>query len=285
MATDAIDFWHRHRVREASIPTDLRTDQPHSARIYDYLLGGKDNFEADRRAADAIIANLPNLPVSMRANRRFMTRAVGCLAADLGIRQFLDVGTGLPTPPNLHQVVQGIDPSCRVVYVDNDPIVLVHARALLTSAPHGKTSYVDADLHRPEAILDAAELRETLDFSRPIALTLFAVLQHVLDEEHARRVVATLTEPLMEGSALAISAVTNDSAPEDGPRAVAAYNSSGVPVKARDKAAVEALFNGWDLLDPGVTLVHRWRPDANDQKVRDEQVYMYGGVAIKSGRH
>jgi O-methyltransferase involved in polyketide biosynthesis len=219
----------------------------------------------------------------MRANRRFMARVVHYLAAERGIRQFLDVGTGLPTVPNLHQVAQAVDPAARVVYVDNDPIVLVHARALLTSAQEGKTSYVDADLREPDAILGAPELRDTLDLSRPVALTLFAVIQHITEEEQAHQIIATLTEQLAPGSALAVSAVTNDSAPQNNPRAVAAYNSSGVPVKARDRAGVEALFNGWELLDPGVTLVHRWRPGAEDQAVRDEQVYMYGGVAIKPG--
>jgi O-methyltransferase involved in polyketide biosynthesis len=281
--TGAIDFGEVI-AGEVPIPTDLRTDRPHSARIYDYLLGGKDNFEADRAAADTIVANLPDLPVSMRANRRFMARVVHYLAAERGIRQFLDVGTGLPTVPNLHQVVQAVDPAARVVYVDNDPIVLAHARALLTSTPEGRISYVDGDLFKPDAILSAPELRETLDLSRPVAMTLIAVIQYVMDEEQAHQIIATLTEPLPPGSALAISAVTNDSAPQDNPRAVAAYNSSGITVKARDRASVEALFNGWESLDPGVTLVHRWRPGDEDQTVRDEQVYMYGGVAIKPGK-
>jgi O-methyltransferase involved in polyketide biosynthesis len=268
---------------EVAIPTDLRIDRPHSARIYDYLLGGKDNFEADRAAADAIVANLPDLPVSMRANRRFMARVVHYLAAEHGIRQFLDVGTGLPTAPNLHQVVQAVHPSARVVYVDNDPIVLVHARALLTSTPEGKTSYVDADLFKPDGILNAPELRDTLDLSQPVALTLIAVIQYVMEEDEAHHIIARLTEPLAPGSALAISAVTNDSAPQDNPRAVAAYKASGISVKARDRAGVEALFNGWEIVDPGVTLIHRWRPGEEDQAVRDEQIYMYGGVAIKPG--
>jgi hypothetical protein len=175
---------------EAAIPTDLRTDRPHSARIYDHLLGGKDNFEPDRVAADKIVVNLPDLPVSMRANRRLMARVVHYLAAERGIRQFLDVGTSLPTAPNLHQVVQAVDPAARVVYVDNDPIVLVHARALLTSTPEGKTSYVDADLREPNALLSAPEPRETLDLSRPVALTLLAIIQHVTDEEQAHQIIA-----------------------------------------------------------------------------------------------
>jgi hypothetical protein len=179
--------------------------------------------------------------------------------------------------------VQAADPAARVVYVDNDPIVLAHARALLTSTPEGRISYVDGDLFKPDAILSAPELRGTLDLSRPVALTVIAIIQYVKDEEQAHQIIATLTEPLAPGSALAISAVTNDSSPQDNPRAVAAYNSSGITVKARDRAGVEALFGGWELLDPGVTLVHRWRPGDEDRTVRDEQVYMYGGVAIKPG--
>src|SRR3954470_25049038 len=149
------------------MPVNLNTSVPHSARIYDFLLGGKDNFEADRAAAATIVEASPSLPISMRANRQYMARVAHYLAADRGIRQFLDIGTGLPTSPNLHEVVQSVAPGSRVVYVDNDPIVLVHARALLTGAAEGRTSYLDADLHDPQAILGSAEFRETFDLSRP----------------------------------------------------------------------------------------------------------------------
>ncbi|ASW55220.1 SAM-dependent methyltransferase [Plantactinospora sp. KBS50] len=260
---------------------DLRTDVAHSARVYDYLLGGKDNFEADRAAAARMIESTPALPVSMRANRRFMQRAATYLAAERGIRQFLDVGTGLPTSPNLHEVVQGVDPRSRVVYVDNDPIVLVHARALLTSSPEGRTTYLDADLRRPASILDSAEVRATLDFDQPVAVTLIAVLQHLTDEDEARRVIRELVAALPTGSALAVSAVTVDSLPDNAGRTVATYNSSGIPAKARTRDEVEALFQPLRLVEPGVTLVNRWRPDGGVPDVDDNQVYMYGGVALK----
>ncbi|MFB9238184.1 SAM-dependent methyltransferase [Plantactinospora siamensis] len=260
---------------------DLHTDVAHSARVYDYLLGGKDNFEADRAAAARMIESTPALPVSMRANRQFMRRVVSYLAAERGIRQFLDIGTGLPTSPNLHEVVQGIDPEARVVYVDNDPIVLTHARALLTSTTQGRTAYLDADLHRPDEILDAPEVRETLDLRRPVAVTMIAVLQHVTDDAEARRVIDALLAPLPAGSALGISAVTVETLPDGGGRTVATYNSSGIPVRARTRAEVAALFGPLRPVEPGITLVSRWRPDAADPVVDDSQVYMYGGVALK----
>jgi hypothetical protein len=258
---------------------DLRTDVPHAARIYDYLLGGKDNFAADREAAAKIVQNLPDLPTSMRAGRRYMTRVARYLAAELGIRQFLDIGTGLPTAPNLHEVVQQVAPESRVVYVDNDPLVLVHARALLTSAPEGKTAYLDADLHDPDAI--NPELRDTLDLDQPVAVTLMAVLQYVADDQEARRIIGRLMQPLASGSALALSTVTADTAPERVDRGNAAYRDSGIPIRSRTRAEVEALFDGLEPVDPGVTLVTHWRPDDEARAVDDAHVYLYGGVALK----
>jgi hypothetical protein len=269
------------RPGDPHVQVDLHIDQAHSARIYDVMLGGKDNYGPDRAAAAAIIEAAPNLPISVRANRRFMTRTAHYLAADLGMRQFLDVGTGLPTSPNLHEVVQEVAPESRVIYVDNDPIVLVHARALLTSKPEGRTAYLDADVHRPEAILTSPQLQETLDLSRPVAVSLLAILQFVLDDDEARRITATLMEPLVPGSVLAVSTVTTDSSPDEASRGVSSYRSSGVPARSRTKAEVEALFDGLELLDPGVVLVHRWRPDELDRAISDEQVFMYGGIAVK----
>jgi O-methyltransferase involved in polyketide biosynthesis len=261
---------------------ELRTDVPHSARIYDFLLGGKDNFTADRDAAGGITVDWPNLPISMRANRNFMARVVHHLAAEVGIRQFLDVGTGLPTSPNLHEVVQRVAPSSRIVYVDNDPIVLVHARALLTSTPQGRTAYLDADLHDPDAILAAPQLTETLDLSKPVAVSLIAVLQFVTDEQEAHRILDRLMEPLAPGSVLALSTVTADSAPEEVNRGVAAYNARGIAEKARDRAEVRGLFRGLRLVEPGVVLVNHWRPDAVAEALDDAHVHMYGGIAVKS---
>ncbi len=225
---------------------DLRTDVPHSARIYDYLLGGKDNFQADRDAAGGITQDWPHLAISMRANRNFMARIAHFIAAELGIRQFLDIGTGLPTSPNLHEVVQAVDPASRVVYVDNDPIVLVHARALLTSTAEGRTAYIDADLHDPSAILAAPQLTETLDLSRPVSLSLIAVLQFIVDEVEVHRIIDALLAPLPSGSVLALSTVTADSAPDEVNRGVAAYVARGISEKARDHAQVVDLFGGLD---------------------------------------
>lgn len=258
------------------MPVDLNTSVPHSARIYDFLLGGKDNFEADRRAAAEIVKHSPSLPISMRANRDYLARVGRFLAADLGIRQFLDIGTGLPTAPNLHQVVQDVDPLSRIVYVDNDPIVLVHARALLTSPAAGPTAYLDADLRDVPAILDSAEVR-ALDFSRPIAISLLAILQFITDEAEAYAIIDALLARLAPGSALAISTVTAHNG-----QAVAgarAYTTRGIPAKPRTDDEVRGLFRGLEIVEPGVTLVSRWRPTGPAPE--DTHVQMAGGVAVK----
>jgi hypothetical protein len=265
---------------ETSIPA-LRTDVPHSARIYDYLLGGKDNFQPDRDAAADMVKGWPSLPVSMRANRDFMRRAGGYLARELGFRQFLDIGTGLPTAPNLHEVVQGIAPESRIVYVDNDPIVLAHARALLAGTPEGKTAYADADLNDPAAILRTPQVRATLDLGKPVALSLIAVLMFVPDGKEARRIIDTLMDALPSGSALALSTATRDSEPRVARAVIDIYNASGIHMRMSTKAEVEELFGGLDLVDPGVTLVHHWHPDELTARVADNQVGMYGGLALK----
>jgi O-methyltransferase involved in polyketide biosynthesis len=217
----------------------------------------------------------------MRASRKFVGRVVHYLASELGIRQFLDVGTGLPTSPNVHEVVQQVAPDSRVVYVDNDPLVLVHARALLTSSPRGRTAYVDADLHDPDAIFNAPELRDTLNMKEPIAVTLMAVLQYVEDDEEAQRIIDRLLEQLVPGSVLALSTVTADTAPEQVDRGNNAYKDSGIPIRSRTKAEVERLFKDLDLVEPGVTLVSHWHPDDEAKGVDDAHVYLYGGVAVK----
>ena len=260
---------------------DLKTDVPHSARVYDYLLGGKDNFAADREAAAHITGVWPNLPTSMRANRNFMTRVAHYLAARQGIRQFLDIGTGLPTSPNLHEVVQAVAPESRVVYVDNDPIVLVHARALLTSSPEGRTTYIDASLRDPDSIIKAPQLAQTLDLSQPVAVCLLAIMHYVVDEQEAHDIIDRLMGPMPSGSALALSTATADSNPEEVGRGIAMYNARGITSKVRTKAEVTALFDGLGLVSPGVPLVHQWHPDDEALSIEDSQVSMYGGVAIK----
>lgn len=259
---------------------DFDTDTAHSARVYDYILGGKDNFAADRAAAQSLVENLPSAPVSMRANRQFMTRVARHLAAERGLYQFLDIGTGLPTSPNLHEVVQSVNSRARVIYVDNDPIVLVHARALLTSSPEGKTAYIDADLRQVESILSSPKLRDTLDLDQPVALSLIAILHFIDDDEEIRRILSTLLAALVPGSALALSVVAADNNPE-----VAGANDAlrehGVDTNSFTRQQVEVLFDGLDLLDPGVVLVHQWHPDQEARGIPDEHVNVYGGVAIK----
>jgi hypothetical protein len=258
---------------------DLNTTVPHSARIYDYILGGKDNFDADRAAAAAIMKATPHIPVSMRANRQFMARVGHYLAAERGMRQFLDVGTGLPTSPNLHEVVQAAAPESHVVYIDNDPLVLVHARALLTTAPEGATSYVDADLHDVPAILESDAVKETLDFTKPVAVSLIAILQFVVEDAEVQRIVDELMAPLCPGSALAITAVTAHSA--DAIRGTQAYTARGIPMKARTDEEIEAWFRGLELVEPGVTFVSDWHPAPDAEQHAPGQVMVKGGVAFK----
>jgi hypothetical protein len=230
---------------------------PNMARIYDALLGGKDNYEADRRAADEVVRLRPQVVAGARANRAFLARAVRFLAAECGIRQFLDIGTGLPAPDSTHQVAQSVDPACRVVYVDTDPVVLTHARALLVSAPEGVCGYVDADVRDTTAVL--AGVARTLDLAQPVAVLLLAILHFVPDADDPGAVVAKVTAGLASGSYVAISHLTGDFAPEPVAAAIAAYNDlASVPVTARTHAQVAGLFGGLPLVTPGVVPVAEW---------------------------
>jgi hypothetical protein len=240
---------------DRSVP-DLRIDVPHSARVYDYLLGGKDHFEADRDAAAGITAHWPNLPKSMRANRDFMRRVGRYLAAELGFRQFLDIGTGLPTSPNLHEVVQQVAPQARIVYVDNDPIVLTHARALLTSSRAGKTAYIDADLRDPGMILDQAA--RTLDFSRPVAVMLLGILLYLRDDEDPYGIVATLMDAAAPGSYLAITHGASDMDPGAVEAARRFNERAAVTMTMRSRAEVTRFFDGLELTGPGVVPLDAW---------------------------
>ncbi len=262
-------------------PVDLETEVPHSARIYDYLLGGKDNYAADRAASVEITKDWPHLPVSMRANRNFLARLTEQVATEHGIRQFLDVGTGLPTSPNLHEVAQRFAPDSRILYIDNDPIVLVHARALLGSTPEGRTAYLDADLHDPDTILGSQQLRDLFDLGQPVAVSLLAILHFIVDDQVVQGILDRIMHHLPSGSLLALSTCTADSAPDEVTIGVAAYNAAGIPTAARDKARVERFFDGMDLLDPGVVLVHHWHPDEQSAAMDDTHVHMYGGLARK----
>ncbi|WP_461010399.1 SAM-dependent methyltransferase [Streptomyces capparidis] len=262
-------------------PVDLRTHVPHSARVYDYILGGKTNYAPDREAAEASVRAWPGLPTSMRQTRFFMHRMVRTLALEHGVRQFLDIGTGIPTPPNLHEVAQQAAASSRVVYVDNDPIVLVHARALMSSTPEGRTAYIDADVRDPDSILGAPQLRDTLDLTEPVALSLVAILHFVLDEDDPRGIVDRLMRELAPGSFLALSIFTGDTNPAQVEAVGQEYNRRGIPLRIRNRAETERFFEGLELIDPGVALVHHWRPDERTEGVRDSDIAMYAGVARK----
>ena len=270
---------------EGEPQVDLQLDRPHPARVYDYLLGGKDNFAADRAAAQAGIEANPNSRIPPRENRSFLRRVVRYLARDAGISQFLDIGTGIPTSPNVHEIAQDADPQARVVYVDNDPIVLAHARALLTSGPVGKTAYIDADVRNVDRILRSADLRQTLDMNRPVGLLLIAVMHFIPDQDDPWDLAARLLAELPAGSYLALSHLTGDFDPAAWEGVAAVYRRSGVTMQVRPLAAVERFFTGLDLLDPGVVSLPRWRPDPNDlgqpAQVTDAAVSVYGGLGRK----
>jgi S-adenosyl methyltransferase len=242
-------------------PPSIDTSVPHSARIWNYWLGGKDNYPVDRAAGDQFREVFPGIVDVARTSRQFLTRAVRYLAGEASIRQFLDIGTGLPTADNTHEVAQRVAPESRIVYVDNDPLVLTHARALLTSTPEGVTSYVDADLRDPDAIVQAAA--KILDFSQPVALMLMGILGHVGDYDEARSIVKRLLDPLPSGSYLVLYDGTDiDQADVEAQRQ---YNESGaVPYHLRSPKQIAGFFEGLELVEPGVVSCPRWRPDPAD---------------------
>ncbi|GAA4256626.1 SAM-dependent methyltransferase [Dactylosporangium darangshiense] len=256
------------------------TTVAHPARRYDYWLGGKDNFAADRESGDAIAAAFPAIRTAVVENRAFMRRAVRVLAEQHGIRQYLDIGTGIPTSPNVHEIVQGVSPESRIVYVDNDPIVLAHARALLTSDPQGATAYVDADLRRPAEILADPSLRATLDLSRPTALILVAVVHFLPDSDEPYEIVRTLLDALAPGSFLVMSHATTDGlAPE-----LAAQIQSGRhgPGKLRNRAEFTQFLDGLEILEPGIVSVAEWRAEGEpDPRPTFDEVAVWGAVARK----
>ncbi|XVV17866.1 SAM-dependent methyltransferase [Actinoplanes sp. CA-131856] len=252
---------------------------PHSARIYDYWLGGKDNFAVDRAVGDAMIKAIPGMRYMAGENRKFVHRAARNLVEKEGIRQFLDIGTGIPTRPNLHEVAQKIDPEARVVYVDNDPIVLVHARALMISTEQGRSEYISADIRDPDSILKDPTLVETLRFDEPIGLTLIAILMLIADQDDPWSKVAALRDAMPSGSCMAITHPTADFAPEEVGEAVAAATGAGMTLVARTKEAVERLFGDWELLEPGLVPVSSWRPD--EPVDNPEAAYYWAGVARK----
>ena len=260
---------------DRAIPA-IDTTRAHPARIYDYWLGGKDNFAADREAAELALEAYPDLAKAVQSNRAFLGRAVRFLAGE-GIRQFLDVGTGIPAADNTHEVAQREAPDSRIVYIDNDPIVLLHAQALLKSTPEGACDYLQADLRDPDTIL--ARAARTIDFGRPVALMLLAVLQFILDEQDPYGLVSRLVAALPSGSYLVISHPTDDFNPNKG-ESMKVYNErSADQAVVRDKAATARFFDGLELLEPGVVPVARWRPDSDLTAARPSS--MWCGVARK----
>jgi S-adenosyl methyltransferase len=257
---------------------DFDASVPHIARVYDYWLGGKDNFAADREMGERTLAAYPNLVFSVRANRAFLARTVRFLAAEAGIRQFLDIGTGIPTANNTHEVAQRAAPDCRIVYVDNDPVVLSHAKALLKSSPQGACAYIDADLRDPEEILAGAA--KTLDFGQPVAVMLIAVMHFVGDDAEASAIIGTLMEACVPGSFVALSHAASDIDAEQMAEMIRRLNeSTAEKTTLRDRAGVTRLFDGLELVEPGVIRAAEWRPDTDLEAA--SPAALWGGVARK----
>jgi O-methyltransferase involved in polyketide biosynthesis len=252
---------------------------PHIARVYDYWLGGKDNFAADREVAEKVIATFPDVLISVRAQREFLGRAVHYLVSEAGIRQFLDIGTGLPAADNTHEVAQQVAPESRVVYVDNDPIVLAHARALLVGSPEGATAYIDADLRDTDAIVrEAARL---IDFRKPVAVMLLGVLHCIPDAEDPAATVTRLMAAMPPGSFLVVAHPAIDIATGQMGESMRSYNEQApVPLTARTHAEVCRFFEGLDLVEPGVVQLYWWHPGAGDPGT-DRELANYGGVGRK----
>ena len=259
----------------------LNTGVPHVARVYDYWLDGKDNFAADRVAGEETIAAFPGIRLSAQANRAFLRRTVRYLAESAGVRQFLDIGTGLPAASNTHEVSQAIAPESRVVYVDNDPLVLAHARALLTSSAEGVTAYLDADLRDTKTILENAA--KTLDFSRPVGIMLLAILHYIPDLDEARHIVTQLMGAVPTGSFLVMSHAGTDLLPDSEAAFEKSLNAHLPPQHhhvARPHEVVSGFFDGLQLVEPGLVRVSEWRPDSAEEAATP--TILWGGVGAKS---
>jgi hypothetical protein len=272
------DEWSHEVTATHGESAPFDTSVAHVARVYNYWLGGKDYFAADRAAGEQAIKAFPDIVLSARANRAFLARAVRFLAGEAGIRQFLDIGTGIPSANNTHEVAQSVAPDSRIVYVDNDPIVLTHARALLTSDPAGGTDYIDADLREPEQIL--ARAAQLLDYDRPVAVMLMAILQHLHEEDDPYQVVATLMGAMPPGSYLALSHPAKDIDAEAMAKMAESLNKMmAEKVTFRDRPAVARFFDGLELIPPGMVQASKWRP-ATDAEAASPAA-LWAGVARK----
>jgi SAM-dependent methyltransferase len=264
---------------QRELPPGFDISVAHPARVYDYWLGGKDHFEPDRIVAEEVIAVRPSIIRDIRANRAFLGRAVRFLAGEAGIRQFLDIGTGLPTNPNVHEVAQSVAPESRIVYVDNDPIVLAHARALLTSTPEGACAYLDADLKDTGKILQ--EAARILDFGKPVAVLFIGVLHLVSDQDDPQRIMGEMLDATVPGSYLALTQPARDVNADQAAEGARRYNEQvKVPQTRRTYAETLRFFDGMEVVPPGLVQCHRWRPESGAVGL-DENVSAYGGIARK----
>jgi hypothetical protein len=276
----ASSLWRSTEPDDGGEPPKIDTSVAHIARIYDYWLGGKDHFAADREAGDEAIRAYPDMHSSVRANRAFLRRAVRYLAAEAGIRQFLDIGTGLPSANNTHEVAQAIAPASRIVYVDNDPIVLAHARALLTSSPEGATGYLDADARDTGKVL--AEAAQLLDFSEPVGVMLIAILHVIGDDDDPHQLVAKLMAAVPPGSYLVMTHVAGDMQGHAARATAAASRLSQIMaqrVTPRSQAQVARFFDGLELIEPGIVPIQQWHPDSDAEATA--RAAMWGGVGRK----
>ena len=261
-------------------PDELDTGVPQSARVYDFLLGGKDNYEADRAVGAALIAQAPALSVMVRAQRALLARMVRHLVREAGVRQFLDIGTGIPSADNVHEVAQSLAPESRVLYVDNDPIVLAHARALMRSSAAGRTAFIQADVRRPEEILEHPSLSTVLDITKPVALLLIGIVHHLRDDDAPYDVVRRLVDRLPSGSYLAVVTPSADFDPPMMAAIAATAERSGIPYVPRSRAETERFFDGLELVEPGVVPILGWRPDEEPADV--DAVHGWAGLARKA---
>ncbi len=268
-----------HAASDGNSP-DIDASVAHNARVWNYWLGGKDHFQADREAGDRVSAMFPDIVQVARADRAFLGRAVRFLAVEANVRQFLDIGTGLPSAENTHEVAQSLVPEARVVYVDNDPLVLAHARALLTPTPPGVTAYIDADVHRPSHIIDAAA--ETLDFTQPVGVMMLGILNFVLDNTEAEVIVNHVMEAVPSGSYLVVSHPTTELGGEANAEAMRFWNEHAKPpITARTGAEIARCLEGLELVEPGLVPCAQWRPDQAGRGEAAPIVPLYAGVARK----
>lgn len=270
----------RTKIAEDWLPTEIDTKVAHIARVYDYFLGGKDNFPADREAAALILRSNPGMRDTCEEQRAFLRRSVRHLTG-LGIRQFIDIGTGLPTQENTHEVAQAIAPSTRVAYIDNDPIVLAHARVLMADRHHGRTVFISADVRDPKRLLADPALQDLIDFEEPVAILLVGILHFLPDDEDPASIIKTLLDAVPPGSYIAVSHGTPDFLPEVGRATQAAYQMSSMPCRVRTRDEVMTLLGGVELIEPGMVLLAEWLPD--EPVTENAQQITYAAVARKAG--